>query len=135
VIHLLDTNAFSDLMREHSSVRARVASLSAEDQIVICSIVRGEILHGIQRLMAGKRRRDLEAKAAKLFAAIPCEPVPEAAGDHYAQVKLTRARKGLTMDENDLWIAATALALGGKLVSRDRDVQQVDGLTVIDWTV
>jgi len=45
----------------------------------------------------------------------------------------SKARSGL--DENDLWIAATALALGATLVSRDADVQQIGGLRVEDWTV
>lgn len=76
----------------------------------------------------------MEAKAAKLFAILPCEPVPEIAGDHYARIKLTRQRKGLTLDENDLWIAATTLELDAVLVSRDNDFQQIDGLTVEDWT-
>jgi predicted nucleic acid-binding protein len=61
--------------------------------------------------------------------------VPEAAGDYYATVKLNRQRKGLALDENDLWIAATALALSAVLVSRDSDFQHIDGLTVEDWTV
>jgi len=131
---LLDTNAFSDLMRDHPKVDARLASISSMDRVVICSVVRGEIRYGIERLPQGKRRQELDAKAASLFAVIPCEPVPEAAGDHYATVKLNRQRKGLTMDENDLWIAATALALGAVLVSRDSDFQQIGGLTVEDWT-
>ncbi len=131
---LLDTNAFSDLMRDHPNVDARLANIPATDRVVICSVVRGEIRYGIERLPQGKRRQELDSKAAGLFAVIPCEPVPEAAGDHYATVKLNRQRKGLTMDENDLWIAATALALGAVLVSRDSDFQQIGGLTVEDWT-
>jgi len=131
---LLDTNAFSDLMREHPQVDARLASVSSTEQVVICSVIRGEIRYGIERLPQGKRRQELEAKAANLFAIIPCEPVPEAAGDHYATVKLRRQREGLALDENDLWIAATALSLSAALVSRDNDFQQIDGLTVEDWT-
>ncbi len=134
MIFLLDTNAFSDLMRDHPKVDARLASLPATDQVVICSVIRGEIRYGIERLPNSKRRRDLDAKAARLFAVIPCEPVLEAAGDYYASVKLSRQQKGLTLDENDLWIAATALALGAMLVSLDSDFQQITGLTVEDWT-
>ncbi len=134
MIFLLDTNAFSDLMRDHPKVDARLTSLAATDQVVICAVVRGEIRYGIERLPKSKRRQALEAKAATLFAVIPCEPVPEAAGDHYASVKLSRQQKGLMLDENDLWIAATALALGAVLVSRDSDFQQISGLTVEDWT-
>ncbi len=113
---------------------AHLASISPMDQVVICPVVRGEIRYGIERLPQGKRRQDLEVKAAKLFAILPCESVLEAAGDHYARIKLTRQQKGLTLDENDLWIAATALALGAVLISRDNDFQKIDGLTVNDWT-
>ncbi len=135
MIFLLDTNAFSDLMREHPRVDAHLSSIPSAEQVVICSVVRGEIRYGIQRLPEGKRRQELEAKAAKFFAILPCEPVAEAAGDYYATMKLTCQRKGLALDENDLWIAATALVLGAVLVSRDSDFQQVDALTVEDWTV
>ena len=64
---LLDTNAFSDLMREHAKVDARLASVSSTHRVVICSIVRGEIQYGIECLPQGKRRQELEAKAVKLF--------------------------------------------------------------------
>ena len=56
------------------------------------------------------------------------------AGDHYANIKLTRQRKGLTLDENDLRIAATALALSATLVTRDSDFQKIEELAVNDWT-
>ena len=122
-------------MREHPKVDAHLASASSAERVIICSVVRGEIRYGIERLPQGRRRQELEAKATKLFAILPCEPVPEAAGDHYAMVKLARQRKGLALDENDLWIAATALTLGAVLISRDSDFQQIDELTVEDWTV
>ena len=38
------------------------------------------------------------------------------------------------MDENDLWIAATALALGATLVTRDSDFSGTPGLVIEDWT-
>ena len=93
MLFLLDTTAFSDLMREHPGMQARLAALSSGEAISICTIVRGEILHGIGRLPEGQRRQDLSAKAARLFAAIPCVPIIEAVGDHYADIKLDRQRK------------------------------------------
>ena len=61
--------------------------------------------------------------------------MPETAGDACGQIKAARQRQGLALDENDLWIAATAKALGAILVSTDRDFAQIDGLTVEDWTL
>ena len=135
MIYLLDTNAFSDLMRAYPPIESQVVALSDQDRIMICPVVRGEILYGIVRLPEGKRRADLMSKAHKLFASIPCEAVPETAGDYYANVKFASYSKGLALDENDLWIAATALASESVLVTRDHGFQSVDGLTVVDWTV
>ena len=134
MIFLLDTTAFSDLMRERPEVDARLARVSRRDKVIICTVVRGEIQFGIERLPQSKRREELKVKANKLFAVLPCEPVPEAAGDFYARIKLIHRQKGLTLDENDLWIAATTLALDAVLVSRDSDYHKIDGLTVEDLT-
>ena len=62
MMFLLDTNAFSDLMRKHSKLHARMTSLAAADGIVICTVVRGEIRYGIEQLPQSKRRQDLEVR-------------------------------------------------------------------------
>ena len=131
VTYLLDTNAVSDLMRAEARIENWLSELHEDDRVVTCTIVRGEILFGIARLAESKRRTDLEEKARQLFGALPCEPVPERASHFYAAVKLARQCRGLTLDENDLWVAATALALGATLVSRDRDFAGIDGLSVL----
>ena len=130
----LDTSAFSDLMREHPQMQTRLGALPPDETVSICAIVRGEILHGLGRLPAGQRREDLTVKASRLFAALPSLPVSGPVADHYAAIKLTRQSKGLALDENDLWIAATARQSGAILVTRDRDFQHIDGLNVEDWT-
>jgi len=99
--------------------------------VVTCTIVRGEILFGIGKLPEGRRRAELEETGHRFLASLRCEPVPEQAGEHYAAVKLARQQRGLALDENDIWVAATALALGATLVSRDRDFAGVDGLFVV----
>ncbi|MCX7967899.1 MAG: type II toxin-antitoxin system VapC family toxin [Armatimonadetes bacterium] len=134
VVLLLETTAFSDLMREHKQLIALLEKLSDEDIVVTCTIVRGEILYGIARLPEGWRKRKLEEKASKIFEAIPCLAVPEEAADYYAATKLAQQQKGLALDENDLWIASTALALKAVLLTRDTDFKQIEGLHVMDWT-
>jgi predicted nucleic acid-binding protein len=134
MIFLLDSNAFSDLMRKSPRVEAQLGALGPNDKVVICPIVRGEILYGLARLPQGRRRENLTKQAAPLFATIACESVPESAGDKYATIKRTREQQGLRLDENDLWIAATASALGAALVTRDSDFGSLEGLTTADWT-
>ena len=132
--YLWDTTTFSALMRRDAKVRARVAALTAADRVVICTITRGEILYGLARLPEGKRRSALEAEAMPLFGQLVCLAVPEAAADQYASIKWEAEQKGTPLDENDLWIAATARALEAIVVTIDSDFQRVSGLQTEDWT-
>ena len=132
MIYLLDTNAMSALMRADVRMASWLSSIGADDRVAICTITRGEVLFGLERLAQGRRRTELETKAGKLFAILPCEPVPPGAADRYASVKISQQRRGLPLDENDLWIAATALVMEATLVSRDSDFQGVEGLALVE---
>ncbi len=129
--YLLDTSAFSALMKEDQRVRAWLSTLNENDRVVVCTIVAGEILYGIARLAAGRRRTEIQEKVRILFEAIPCEAIPESAASFYADIKLSRQRRGLTLDENDLWVAATARSLGAVLVTRDADFAGIDDLSTV----
>jgi predicted nucleic acid-binding protein len=131
VTYRLDTNAISDLMKASPQIETWLAGLDQGDRVVTCTIVRGEILFGIARLPPGRRRKELEETGPQFLATFRCEPIPERAGDFYATVKLSRQQRGLTLDENDLWVAATALAVGATLVTRDSDFGRIDGLNVV----
>jgi predicted nucleic acid-binding protein len=131
--YLLGTSTFSDLMRKHPVAVAHLAS-SINDKVRICPIVRGEILHGLDRLPQGRKRRELAQIATALFTDIPCEALSETVADHYAQLKLAAQKRGRPVDENDLWIAVTALALDAVLVTRDSDYQSISGLGLVDWS-
>ena len=133
-IYLLDTSTFSFLMSRHSRVLSRLNTVAPPDRVVICPIVRGEVLYGLERMPQGSRRRHLEETAANLFAQIPCVEMSAVVGDFYARIKRDAEQRGTPLDENDLWIAATALAIRAVLVTSDRDFQRVSGLSVEDWT-
>ena len=83
VTYLLDTSAISSLMRAESPMALWLSSVGPDDRVIFCTIVLGEILFGIERLAPGRRRTELEGRAGKLFAILPCEAIP-AAADCYA---------------------------------------------------
>jgi tRNA(fMet)-specific endonuclease VapC len=91
------------------------------------------VRYGIERLPAGKRRANLEAKANTVFATLPIEPITAAAGDIYATIRTDLEQRGHSISDNDLWIAAAALSLGAVLVSNDQAFSRVPGLGVEDW--
>lgn len=129
--YLLDTSAISALMRAEAPMESWLSSVGTHDRVIVCPISRGEILFGIQRLAPGRRRTELEGRARTLFTAVPCEPVPSSAGESYATLKISQQRRGLPLDENDLWIAATAIALEAALVSNDSDFQLIENFVLI----
>lgn len=134
MIYLLDTTAISDWMNENPSLGRHLTSLPPTDRVVICPMVRGEVLFGIACLPSGKNRQRLEARATLALKVFPCEPTPENAADYYARVRLDQEQKGLSLSANDLWIAATTLALGANLVSRDADYGRIERFPVEDWS-
>lgn len=130
--YLLDTNAVSALMRADARIAAWLSSIDPDDRLTICTITRGEVLFGLERLAPGRRRTELEEKATNLFAALSCEPVPPSAADQYARLKSSQQRRGLPLDENDLWIAAMAFVLNAAIVSRDSDFHAIENLIVVE---
>lgn len=133
MVFLLDSTAISAAMAQGSGVLQRLQSASPQDRVVTSVIVRGEVLFGIQRLAPGRRRTMLAENAARTFAGVPCEPIPVAAADCYAELKAGAWRRGVSLDENDLWIAATAVTLGAVVVTSDADFTRLDGVRVENW--
>jgi predicted nucleic acid-binding protein len=94
----------------------------------------GEVWYGLTIMPPGRRRQVREQRVRTVFAGLPLEDVTRVVADTYVQVKATLRRLGLPIPEADLWIAATALAGGYVLVSRDSHFVHVPGLTVEDWS-
>src|SRR5437762_2165395 len=125
MLYLLDTNACTDLIQEHPRVGARASGIVAPNEAVTCVIVQGEILYGIERMLAGKRRAALHAKAHLVISQMRCYELPQQASEHYARMKAKQQQIGLSLTDNDLWIAATCVELGATLVSRDLDFSRI----------
>lgn len=134
MLYLLDTNAIRSITDGDVNVLARMENLLPDDSVIICSIVWGEVLFGIERLEQERRRRELFLRTRILLAGIPCEPVTSETADYYSEIRSNLERRGRPKKDNDIWIAAVALELGAVLVTNDSDFQDMERLSVEDWT-
>jgi predicted nucleic acid-binding protein len=136
---ILDTNVISELMRlrPHPGVLTWVTA-QRRAQLCTTHINQAEILYGIAALPAGRRRAALAAAAEAMFAedfAGRILPFGAAAAAHYPEIVLARRRAGSPIEGFDALIAATALAAGAQIATRDVGGFSGCGVTIIDpWS-
>jgi tRNA(fMet)-specific endonuclease VapC len=116
-------------MKDNPIVKRHLDALTDSDYYFTIPIVQGEILYGIERSPPGRKQQDLLQSANHLFSQIQCEPIPKETGNYYAQLKRQVEQQGTSLAANDLWIAATALALDAILVTSDGDFYRVSGFS------
>jgi predicted nucleic acid-binding protein len=133
---VVDTNVISELMRgePHPAVMAWVAA-QPRSQLYTTYVNQAEILYGIGALPAGRRRTALAAAAEAMFAedfAGRVLPFEVRAAARYPEIVLSRRQAGNPIEKFDALIAATALAAGASIATRDTGGFSGCGLTVID---
>ncbi len=136
---VLDTNVISELMRvePHPKVLAWVA---AQPRMLLYTtrINQVEVLYGIAALPEGRWREALASTAVAIFdedMAGHILPFGAAAAARYAGVAAARRRAGRPIEGFDALIAATALAAGASVATRDTTGFVDCGLALIDpWT-
>ena len=133
--YMLDTNIVSDLIAGNDTALRRVENLNMDDRLSVCSIVLGEVLYGLMRMPQGRRREETIRYAEDTLAMMDYAPVPPEAGDYYASIRVNVERRGLALADNDIWIAATALAHDAVLVTRDTDFHRIESLATENWAV
>lgn len=128
---LLDTNiCIAFLKGREAGLRDRVVG-SLRSELVLCSMVRAELLRGAHR---SERVAENLARLATFFANFDSLVFDDLAADHYAVIRAHVERIGQPIGSNDLIIAATALAAGVTLVTRnEREFIRVPGLSVEVW--
>ena len=128
--YLLDTNIISDLIR---NPRGRVSERLGEipnDEIATSIVVSAELRYGVAR----RRSRSLERKVEDALSAFAVLPFEHPADILYANVRSALETAGTPFSNNDMLIAAHALALDCTLVTDDvREFSRIDGLAVENW--
>ncbi|HUS40762.1 MAG: type II toxin-antitoxin system VapC family toxin [Pirellulales bacterium] len=129
--YLLDTNAWIHYLKQPGSpVHTRLAALQPAD-VVSCSIVRSELLHGAAKYGNRKRRVAVVTQALAPYRSLPFDDTDAA---EYARIRHELESAGLVIGPYDLQIAAICVRHGFTLVTSNvGEFSRVTGLTVEDW--
>ncbi|MEW6327120.1 MAG: type II toxin-antitoxin system VapC family toxin [Thermodesulfobacteriota bacterium] len=125
--YLLDTNIVIALFAEDPSVVKHMVKAS---EIFIPVTVIGELFFGAFKSGRPKANAARIEEFAAINAVLACDI---AVSREYGQIKERLHKKGHPIPENDIWIAAIAMAHGLTLVSRDEHFKKIGGLKREVW--
>jgi tRNA(fMet)-specific endonuclease VapC len=131
VIYLLDTNVCIPLInRSEAALRQRLLEHTPDD-VGLCSVVKAELLFGAR---GSKRVAENLDRVQRFCSAFTSLPFDDEAAAHYGSLRAHLTREGRLIGANDLLIAATALAHGVTLVTRNQEeFSRVPSLELEVW--
>lgn len=129
--YLLDTSICIYIAKHNPpAVRERFARHSSRE-LAMSVITLGELRFAAE---ANQSPELALAGVARLEQLIPVYALPEAAAEHYGQIRADAQRRGRPMRDSDLWLAAHARAEGWTLVSSEaQEFSHIAGLQVENW--
>lgn len=129
--YLLDTNICIYIAKANPpDVRERFAQHSA-NELLMSVITLGELRYGAEKSQAKEKALSVIETLAN---AMRIEDLPEAAAEHYGQIRADLHQSGQIIGNNDLWLAAHARSQNWVLVTNnEREFLRVEGLKVENW--
>lgn len=125
---LIDTDVLIDTGRAGSSIE----DLAGDEDRAISVITVSELLRGVHRAHGATRHRRL-AFAEHLLASLSVVPISTPVARLHAEIHAELSAAGRQVGAHDLWIAATALAHGFGVVTRNsRDFTNIPGLRILE---
>ena len=129
---LIDTDLLINFERGVGT--PRVEELLSDEERAISVITVSELLHGALRA-TGARRARRRAFVEHLLGDLEAIPITEPVARIHADIWADLAERGTVIGAHDLWIAATGLAHGLGVATRNTaDFERVGGLRVIGAT-
>lgn len=124
----LDTSAYSRLC--HGGSESLRSLLEEAEWVLMPSIVLGELAAGFE--MGSRRELNYEGIDAFLdVAGTYLIPVDRDIAERYGALVKGLKEAGTPIPTNDIWIAATALEQGARLVTYDTHFEAIPGLLVL----
>jgi tRNA(fMet)-specific endonuclease VapC len=123
---LLDTSAYSAILRGDMRI-ARV--MQEADEIAINAIVLGELKAGFRK---GRHRERNEQELAEFLASPRARVLglDEETADRYAVILDSLRSAGNPIPTNDVWIAATAMQHGFRILTTDQHFRKIPQIVV-----
>ncbi len=118
---LLDTSILLHLVRENRLGRAIESKFRLQtraERPLISVVTVGEIFAFVQRANWGRSKM---AMLEDLLQDLVVMDISDEVLDLYAQIDVFLRRAGKPVQQNDMWIAATAIAAGAHLLTTDKD--------------
>jgi tRNA(fMet)-specific endonuclease VapC len=123
---MLDTSAYSAFMKGHAEVKL---ALQKADEIVLNPVILGELRAGFR---AGNRFRKNE-RELQIFSSSPRVrfiDITQETAERYAVIVHFLRKAGTPIPTNDIWIAASAMEHGLRVVTTDLHYQKVPQIVV-----
>ena len=131
---VIDSSVFIAAERGKLDLK-RILANYRDEPIGIAAITASELLHGVHRAVDPSQRSKREAFVERLLADLPLFPFDLVVARVHARLSAELAKKGSMIGAHDLLIAATALAMGYDVATRDeRSFPKVPGLNVLLWS-
>src|SRR5271165_117858 len=131
--YLLDTNICIYIRQRRPETVLRRFRKLHPGEAALSVITYGELLYGAAK--STQRPAALE-QLRELIGFLPALPLPETAAEAYGAIRAQLEVKGELIGNNDLWIAAHALAAELTLVTNnEREFRRVRGLRIENWAV
>jgi tRNA(fMet)-specific endonuclease VapC len=128
---LLDTNICIYIRQERPEAVLRRFRKLRPGEAALSVITYGELIYGAAK--SSQPEAALE-RLRELTHWLPALPLPESAAEAYGTIRAELATKGAMIGNNDLWIAAHAIAAGLTLVTNnEKDFRRVRGLKLQNW--
>lgn len=125
---VLDTSAYIAFVKNHPPV---VKCFRQAENLIVPTIVLGELLYGYHkgtRLVKNKTALDRFLAQTRVQIAI----IDEVVAEQYGRLKQIQDAAGLSVGDNDLWIAAIAAELNLPILTLDSHFEQITGVQLVD---
>lgn len=121
----MDTNV---IVRVLNGDRELINELSKISSLCTCTAVLGEFMYSVTKSAHVVKNKQ---NAKSFCSRYPLLGVSNIVAEFYGEIKKDLLSHGNVMPENDMWIAATALANDMTVITQDKHFEHIQNLMVI----